>query len=93
MPAFISTTAGVPSLKACKKLTVKGAVAFSSRVRIVGVRGGLLQRTRLWVELADQTVPTLQAATVDGALSSRDGGLSPPRGVVLSLLLQNMSVA
>ena len=30
------TTAGVPSLKACKKLTVKGAVAFSSRVRIVG---------------------------------------------------------
>ena len=34
------------------------------------------------------------AATVaGGAVPSRDGGLSPPRGVVLSLLLQNMSVA
>ena len=26
----------VPSLRACEKLTVEGAVAFSSRVRIVG---------------------------------------------------------
>ena len=38
-------------------------------------------------------IATVAAATVDGALSSRDGGLSPPRGVVMSLLLQNMSVA
>ena len=50
---------------------------------IVGVRGGVLQRTRLWVELADQTVPTLQAATVGAAVADP----TSPGGTLLPLSL------
>ena len=43
----------------------------------------LLQRTRLWVELADQTVPTLQAATVGAAVADP----TSPGGTLLPLSL------